>query len=320
MIYLITGAGGYVGRYLCDELKRKKMIFKAPSRYELNLSDYKEVCDYIKTNNISNIIHLAARIGTDNLADMFESNIHALYIVLRAAISEQIRHFTFVSTNNIYGTGYNRPIAESDPCIPHFNNDYAISKYLGELMVEDQMGRSGVGYAVARLADVYGPGQKEGKLIKRVVQNIRDNVPQRIYGSGKRRRDYIYVEDVAKALIYVSEHNLEGVYNVSTGIGTSVCEIVEYAEHIVECGVEKIQVEEGKEDETCIILDNSKLSHKGYLSTISIDEGLKKIIDKAYLTAAELLKTHIDKLHTVAGILLEKEKIDGEEFDSIFAE
>ena len=51
-----------------------------------------------------------------------------------------------------------------------------------------------------------------------------------------------------------------------------------------------------------------------------IDEEVKKIIDKAYNTAAELLKTHIDKLHTVAGILLEKEKISGEEFDAIFEE
>ena len=51
-----------------------------------------------------------------------------------------------------------------------------------------------------------------------------------------------------------------------------------------------------------------------------IDEEVKRIIDKAYNTAAELLKTHIDKLHTVAGILLEKEKIDGEEFDAIFGE
>ena len=51
-----------------------------------------------------------------------------------------------------------------------------------------------------------------------------------------------------------------------------------------------------------------------------IDEEVKRIIDKAYLSAAELLKTHIDKLHTVAGILLEKEKIDGDEFDAIFEE
>ena len=49
-----------------------------------------------------------------------------------------------------------------------------------------------------------------------------------------------------------------------------------------------------------------------------VDEEVKRIIDKAYNTAAEILKTHIDKLHTVAGILLEKEKIDGEEFDQIF--
>ncbi len=51
-----------------------------------------------------------------------------------------------------------------------------------------------------------------------------------------------------------------------------------------------------------------------------IDEEIKRIIDKAYSTAAEILKTHIDKLHAVAGILLEKEKIDGEEFDAIFGE
>jgi len=51
-----------------------------------------------------------------------------------------------------------------------------------------------------------------------------------------------------------------------------------------------------------------------------IDEEVKRIVDKAYNTAAEILKTHIDKLHTVAGILLEKEKIDGDEFDAIFGE
>ena len=51
-----------------------------------------------------------------------------------------------------------------------------------------------------------------------------------------------------------------------------------------------------------------------------VDAEVKKIVDTAYNTAAEILKTHIDKLHAVAGILLEKEKIDGEEFEAIFGE
>ena len=51
-----------------------------------------------------------------------------------------------------------------------------------------------------------------------------------------------------------------------------------------------------------------------------IDVETKKIIDKAYNTAVEILTANIDKLHIIAGILLEKEKIDGEEFDSIFGE
>ena len=50
-----------------------------------------------------------------------------------------------------------------------------------------------------------------------------------------------------------------------------------------------------------------------------IDEEVKNIVDNAYRTAERILKENIDKLHTVAGILLEKEKIDGEEFDQIFA-
>ena len=51
-----------------------------------------------------------------------------------------------------------------------------------------------------------------------------------------------------------------------------------------------------------------------------IDEEVKKIVDKAYNRAREILTEHIDKLHAVAGVLLEKEKIEGEEFNSIFSE
>lgn len=49
-----------------------------------------------------------------------------------------------------------------------------------------------------------------------------------------------------------------------------------------------------------------------------IDEEIKTIIDKAYITAKKILSEHIDKLHIVAGILLEKEKIESDEFDKIF--
>ena len=51
-----------------------------------------------------------------------------------------------------------------------------------------------------------------------------------------------------------------------------------------------------------------------------VDAEVKRILDNAYARAVDILKTHIDKLHAVAGVLLEKEKIDGEEFDKIFGE
>lgn len=280
MNYLVTGANGYIGRYLCDELKKKHIPFRCPHRDELNLSDYDEVRGYIKMNHIKNIIHLAASIDTSDISDIFESNIRALYVVLRGAMDENIDHFTFVSTNNVYGIGYNCSILESDSCIPYVNNYYAISKYVGELMVADQMKDSPVGYAIARVADVYGPNQKSGELIKKVMQNIKSGTPQKIFGSGVRKRDYIYVEDVAKALVYISEHNLEGIYNVSTGIGTSVCELIKCADNIVACGIDQIEVQWDKEDKTSIVLDNGRLSREGYIYTVDIAEGLEKIINK----------------------------------------
>ena len=51
-----------------------------------------------------------------------------------------------------------------------------------------------------------------------------------------------------------------------------------------------------------------------------IDEEIKKIIDKGYMTAIKILSENVQKLHSVAGVLLEKEKIDGEEFEAIFRE
>ena len=51
-----------------------------------------------------------------------------------------------------------------------------------------------------------------------------------------------------------------------------------------------------------------------------IDEEVKRIIDTGYRMATEILKANVDKLHKVAGVLLEKEKIDGDEFEEIFAE
>ena len=59
------------------------------------------------------------------------------------------------------------------------------------------------------------------------------------------------------------------------------------------------------------VKDGKKLGH-------IIDAEIKKIIDKAYNTAREILSRNIDKLHIVAGILLEREKIDGEEFNKVF--
>ena len=74
-------------------------------------------------------------------------------------------------------------------------------------------------------------------------------------------------------------------------------------------------------DQEEVFLGRDFSQGKGYSEETAgiIDEEVKSIIDNAYKAAERILKENIDKLHAVAGVLLEKEKIDGEEFDAIFA-
>ena len=75
----------------------------------------------------------------------------------------------------------------------------------------------------------------------------------------------------------------------------------------------------GNQEEVFLGRDFAQSKEYSEETAAIIDEETKKIIDAAYNKAVEILKENIEKLHKVAGILLEKEKIDGEEFDEIFA-
>ena len=120
----------------------------------------------------------------------------------------------------------------------------------------------------------------------------------------------------------VAEHLI--LDDISTGASNDIQRATQIARNMVtkygmSDRVGAIMLGSGQEE---VFLGRDFATQKEYSEETAaiIDEEVKKIIDKAYNTAAEILKTHIDKLHTVAGILLEKEKIDGEEFDAIFGE
>ena len=273
---LITGAQGYIGRTLVGVMNDEEISF--PTRDEIKLDDYSQVEKYLKDNEIRKVIHLAACVKNGENSELFSTNIHGLYILLSACISCNISHFVFASTNNVYGTNHQDVIEETSDCHPDFNNAYALSKYVGELLVTDLLKNSGVLYAIARISDVYGHEQKHGNLLKEIVRKAKNKENQVLYGSGNRMRDYINVNDVALALAYLSKKSSTGVYNISTGKGLSVKTIIEYIATVQNTGIERISVD--REDISKIVLDNKKLKSLGFDPTIELFDWLKKEISE----------------------------------------
>ena len=246
---------------------------------ELDLLNYQEVLNFLKKNNITKIIHLGWKMDNDN-ATIYD-NIEALNNLIKASEEVQVEKIIFTSTNNVYGTELNGlNFSEEDKENLNQNNKYGISKYLGEELVKYTMKEKS---CIIRIADVYGSNQNHGNLMKGIISNLENKKNIQLYGEGKRERDYIYIDDVIRGLEFIYENNLTGIFNLGTGIGTSVKRITDIVVDIcknngINIGIDHVQV--NKEDSSRVILNVEKLKKLGYCYNVTIEEGLRKIIEE----------------------------------------
>lgn len=276
---LITGATGFVGTYLTDELKRQGISYIPVSRREFDLLDLEGMERFFAGKTIDHVIHLAGAVGSCDKECIFEANIVGLYYLLRVCVAHDVQHFTFASGNAVYGTQGQVPWKENMHGFPEPKNLYALSKYAGELIVSDFCAKHEIGWANVRIGDIYGPEQKTGNLVKAVVNSAAAGNPLKLYGAGVRKRDYIYVTDAARGLAFISIKGLTGAINLGTGIGTTVAEVVNLAAEI--SGISEIQsVDTAPEDVSQIFLDVTLLRQAGFSTEVSLRKGLKKCIEK----------------------------------------
>lgn len=279
MKVLVTGANGFIGKYVCESLDEQGVEYVRGTRADFDLNSIDSMVNVLNSSGITHIIHLAARANTMDKADLFEANIEGLYKLLFAIKKSDVKHITFASGNNVYGENHLLAIDENVLPSPANGNTYALSKYVGELLIQDFLRGSGTDYALIRIADVYGPNQKFGNLIKAIVNSVKDSASIKLYGEGKRTRDYIFVKDVADGLVFSCVNELCGVYNLSTGVGTDVKTLVDIAVQLSEgkCGVEKVEI--NNEDDSKIVLNPDKLRQVGFETKYTILEGLRICVE-----------------------------------------
>lgn len=178
------------------------------------------------------IFHLACRTiltaGADPEADLSVNALSTLRMleVLRHDRPAALQRFLYTSSTSIYGNCRHLPTDELDP--PNILNHYAATKLLGEEYTLLYSTSYDVPTTCVRYSNVYGPGQTTRNpylgVIGKFIDAAAAGAPLLVHGDGEQTRDYTYVGDVveATALVAVSPKAIGDVFNVGTGVETSV--------------------------------------------------------------------------------------------------
>ena len=233
---LVTGGAGFIGSHLVDALVARgdDVVvlddFSTGRREHVNASATLLEHD-VRTPFVTDaevVFHLAAQadVGTSMERPAFDAEVNVVGTVntLEAARAAGA-HLVFSSTGGaIYGD-VEEPAREESPLLPV--SAYGLAKRSAEVYIDGWNRVFGSPHVVLRFANVYGPRQSaalEGGVIAIFLERLAAGRPTAIFGDGTITRDFVHVDDVVRALLLAAGHR-GGVFNVGTGVETSISEL-----------------------------------------------------------------------------------------------
>lgn len=247
---LITGGAGFIGSNLIDALLKKSDIevtcldnfdpFYDPkikrdniklhlknSKFLLVKGDIRNL-DKVKkrlSKHYDAIIHLAAKVGVvpslKDPKDYTEVNVLGTQNLLEFSKTVDCKKFIFASSSSVYGTNPNIPWSEDDrnllPISP-----YASTKISGELLGHVYARLYNFQFLSLRFFTVYGPRQRPDLAIHKFTKLISEEKTITIYGDGKTKRDYTYVDDIISGIIAALDYSASQYEIINLGNNQSI--------------------------------------------------------------------------------------------------
>ncbi|MDT3397627.1 NAD-dependent epimerase/dehydratase family protein [Streptomyces sp. B1866] len=161
------------------------------------------------------------------------ANVQATQRVMDAATRLRVPRVVLASSSSVYGATSGAPSTEADT--PRPASPYAVTKLAAEHLCLAQAARpdSATTVAVLRYFTVYGPRQRNDMLIHRALTAVLHQVPLRVFGDGRQRRDFTYVDDVVRATIAAATVPTgNAVINVGAGASATVSDVLTVAQRL----------------------------------------------------------------------------------------
>lgn len=290
----VAGSRGLVGSAVRRRLAREGFTdLVGPGSAELDLRERREVFEWFATARPEVVVLAAARVGgiranATRPAVFLSDNLRIQVNVLDAALEHGVERLLFLGSSCIYPKLAPQPIREeallTGPLEPT-NDAYAIAKIAGIQQVQAVRRQHGLPWICAMPTNLYGPGDNFHpehshvlpSLIRRFDEARRAGARRVVnWGSGTPRREFLHVDDLARACLHLLEHyDDDGPVNVGTGTDLTVREAAELVAEVV--GYRgTLAWDPGQPDGTPRkLLDVSRITALGWEPRIGLREGLE---------------------------------------------
>ena len=246
MIYLVTGAAGFIGFHVCvrllkaghqvvgiDNLNDYYDVSLKQARldrlqspqfrfHKMDLADRTAMANLFANENIERVIHLAAQAGVrysiENPHAYAESNLMGHLNILEGCRHHKVQHLLYASSSSVYGLNRKMPFS-TDDSVDHPVSLYAATKKANELMSHTYSHLYGLPTTGLRFFTVYGPWGRPDMALFKFTKAILEGKSIDVYNYGKMKRDFTYIDDIVEAIIrlqdVIPEANSE--WTVETG-------------------------------------------------------------------------------------------------------
>jgi UDP-glucose 4-epimerase len=290
---VVTGGAGFIGSTLVDTLLargdevhvvddlssgRREQVSPEATLHVLDIRE--PLVDTLARARPEVVFHLAAQVDVrasvaDPVADA-RANVIGTLNVLEAALAHRAQVILASTGGAIYGECVG-PAGEDAPRLPV--SPYGTSKLAAEEYLAAWNRLHGTPHVALRLGNVYGPRQDphgEAGVVAIFLSRIREGRPATIFGDGRQTRDYVSVADVVRAFV-ASVGADGGVFNVGTGVETSVLELWEACRRVAGTEAEAVHEAPRLGELQRSVLDPSRAEHElGWRAEVALAEGLRR--------------------------------------------
>ena len=289
----VAGHRGLVGSAIVRELERQgyeNLVLR--TREEVDLLNFDQVNEFLAAEQPSYVIDAAAKVGgilanDTHAADFIRDNLRIQTNLIEASHAHGVKKFVFLGSSCIYPRLAPQPIREeyllSGPLEPT-NEWFTVAKIAGIKMCQAYRKQHGFNAICLMPTNLYGPGDnfdlKSSHVLPALIRKFHDakvagSESVTIWGTGTPRREFLYVDDLARAVIFLAENYDDGeIINVGVGEDISIADLASLVARTVGFSG-KLEFDHSKPDGTPRkLLDVSRLMSLGWQPKTTLDDGI----------------------------------------------